>query len=307
MGKNFIDIKDFSKEDIIEILNRAKELKHLNKPKNVNLGLLKDKNIYFLFFEPSTRTKMSFLKAASLLGATTFDFETSKSSLNKGESLIETLVNLESLGADAFIIRVKEVGFFDILKNKIKASLINAGEGTYRHPSQALLDLYTLWEEYDYDFEKLKNLKITIIGDIKNSRVARSLLKLFSLFEIKTFIYGPSTYLLENPEVYNTEILNSLEEALNISDVIILLRIQLERQNAKKYFPSLKTYNYFYGLSLEKIKNIKKNIKIMHPGPFNEGVEINSELAYSNCSLIFKQVNNGVFVRAAILEKLLKI
>ncbi len=302
MKKDFLDIKDLTKKDIVNILSRAKQLKELS---SLNLDILKNKNVYFLFFEPSTRTKMSFLRAATLLGANCFDLETSKSSLTKGESLLETLVNLESLGADAFIIRIKEVGFLDLFSKKIKASIINAGEGKYRHPSQALLDLYTIWEECNYNFEKLKKLKVTIVGDIRNSRVARSLFKVFSKFEIETYIYGPSTYLLENFGIYNVKPLYSLKKVISISDIVILLRIQLERQNARKYFPSLKTYNQFYGFSLEKIKNINPNLKIMHPGPFNDGVEIESLLAYSKNSLIFKQVKNGVFVRAAILEKFL--
>lgn len=302
MKKDFLDIKDLTKKDIIEILSRARQLKKLHP---IDLDVLKNKNIYFLFFEPSTRTKMSFLQATTLLKGNCFDLELSKSSLTKGESLFETLVNLENLGADTFIIRIKEVGFLDLFSKKTKATIINAGEGKYRHPSQALLDLYTIWEEWGYDFERLKSLKVTIVGDIKNSRVARSLFQIFNKFEIKTYVYGPSTYLLENFEVYNVKPLNSLEEVISISDIVILLRIQLERQNAKKYFPSLNTYYKLYGFNLEKIKNINPNLKIMHPGPFNDKVEIESSLAYSKNSLIFKQVKNGVFVRAAILEKFL--
>jgi len=249
-----------------------------------------------LFFENSTRTRFSFEVAAKRLGANVLNFDTESSSLAKGETLQDTLKTFDALGIDIGIIRHSDDHYIESLKDKFHFSVINAGAGKFEHPSQSLLDLYTMKEE----FGDLNNLTITICGDISHSRVAKSNINALSMFKTKIILTGP-TELMPNKNSLssNCEILPP-DEAFAKSDVIMLLRVQHERHAL--YDLDIDSYNRLYGLNNDRIKLLKPNAIIMHPGPFNRDVEITSELVEHKQSRIFKQKENGVYTRMAILE-----
>lgn len=295
-SKNFISTKDLSKKIIYEILDTAKRMKEINMREVKKVPTLKGKTICTAFFEPSTRTRTSFELAAKRLSADTVSFTASTSSTTKGETLLDTIKNIESMGTDIFVIRHKCSGAVEYVANKVKAHIVNAGDGTNEHPTQAMLDLFTIIEHKN----RLEGLNVSIIGDIEHSRVARSNIWAMQNLGINITLFGPKTVLPSNTAPFKCNIAKNLTEAIIDADVIMMLRIQLERQN-KILIPSLREYAIFFGLNETSAKYIKKDAIIMHPGPINRGVEISSEYADCSNSVILNQVENGIAVRMAIL------
>lgn len=286
--RNLTTLKDISIETIMQILNRAESFAKGEKP-----TFLKDKVVANLFFEPSTRTQYSFLMAQHKLGIKQLDFSPETSSLLKGETFYDTVKTFESMGVDAFVIRHSQNNYFDELKN-IKTPIINAGDGTGNHPTQSLLDLLTIYQE----FGTFENIKIAIIGDIFHSRVAHTNIEIMQRLGMKTYIVAPDEFKEENYEFIE------LDEILSDLDVIMLLRVQNERHTNKLNLTN-EEYNKRYGMNMEKVNKTKENTIIMHPAPFNRGVEISDDVVECSKSRIFKQVENGVYIRMAILEMIL--
>ncbi len=294
---NLLDTECLSKNQLENIFNLAK---HYKENKDLDLKqTFPNKTIGFLFYEPSTRTKGSFYQASSKLGLNILDFSPSTSSVVKGESLIDTAKNLIALGVDLFILRHNQAGSSQFLSKYIDKPVINAGDGMHAHPTQALLDAFTLVEIYN----SLEKKKIAIIGDIRHSRVARSNIYTLKTLGAEVTLVGPSTFIPEEAEKLGVKVTNNIEEILNY-DAIMALRIQKERQ-LSGYIPSLSEYFKFYGLKDKHLSKIKENALIMHPGPMNRGVEISSKVANSEKSIILQQVENGVYIRMAIIAILL--
>ena len=295
--KSLLSIEDLSKEEILSLLEEASSLKNRKDCNQSIPQSLKGKRIINLFMEPSTRTRVAFEIAAKSLGADTISVSGEASSLTKGETLKDTAMNVQSLGADAIVIRHSSPGSPLFLSRMVNVPIINAGDGAHEHPSQALLDIYTLKEKLG----DLRNKKITILGDILFSRVARS--NLWGLLKLgaKVTLAGPSTLVPKEFEELGARVTHDPNVALEGADAVMLLRIQHERQQAS-HFPSLAEYANVFGLSNESLSLMKKNAIILHPGPLNRGVEIESEIADSDRSVILEQVENGISVRMAILH-----
>lgn len=295
--KSLLSIEDLSPEEIIYILDKAKSLKESKGSKEPIFHSLRGKRIINLFMEPSTRTRVAFEIAAKSLGADTISISGEASSLTKGETLKDTAMNVQALGADAIVIRHSSPGSPLFLSRIVDVPIINAGDGAHEHPSQALLDIYTLREKMG----DLRDKKITILGDILFSRVARS--NLWGLLKLGAIVTlaGPSTLVPREFEELGARVTYDPEIALEDADAVMLLRIQHERQQAS-HFPSLTEYANVFGLDSKVLSGMKKNAIILHPGPLNRGVEIESEVADSNQSVILQQVANGIAVRMAILH-----
>ena len=294
-GKSFLGIKDLPVEEITHLLDFASEFK-LNKFKKRNkTPSLEGKRIVNLFLEPSTRTRIAFEVATKSLGADIISIAEKSSSLTKGESLRDTASNIQALGADAIILRHSSPGSAQYLSNLINVPIINAGDGAHEHPSQALLDLFTLREKLG----DLRGKRVTILGDILFSRVARSNIWGLIKFGAQVTLAGPSTLVPKKMEEFGVSVSYNLQEAINDAEAIMLLRIQHERQT-QTHFPSLEEYSKMFSLKESGCKPGRNTI-ILHPGPINRGVEIDSNLADSDQSVILDQVSNGVSVRKAIL------
>lgn len=287
---NILKLADLEVKQIEEILDNAAAFKSGIKKINYN----GEKIIANLFFEPSTRTHYSFETAELKLGCKTIDFTAETSSIKKGETLYDTVKTFESLGIDAVVIRHKEDEYYKQLE-KINIPILNGGDGTKDHPSQSLLDLYTIKEE----FGRFEGLKVLIVGDIKHSRVAHSNIKIMERLGMTVYTSGPEEFKDDNLEFVD------FNEYLPKVDVVMLLRIQLER-HSKEANIDAKEYNSKYGLNKDNVKKMKENAIIMHPAPFNRNVEISDDVVECNKSRIFKQMSNGVFVRMAMIEKALK-
>jgi len=290
MMKNLLSMENVSNEEIEAILKRAAEFEAGAKPQ-----LERDYLVANLFFEPSTRTKTSFETAERRLGATVIPFEAGFSSTLKGETLYDTVKTLESIGMDAVVIRHKKDAYYEELLNGINVSVINAGDGAGQHPTQSLLDLYTIFEE----FGKFEGVNVTIAGDVSHSRVAKSNITALRRLGANVNIVCPLQWQGEYEAHHNWDNL------IETSDVIMLLRVQHERDAAFEGY-SNESYHAQYGLTEEREKQMKDGAIIMHPAPVNRGVEIDSSLVECDRSRIFKQVQNGVFVRMAIVENILK-
>ncbi len=288
---NILKLADLEVKEIEEILDQAAAFKSGTKKINYN----GDKIIANLFFEPSTRTHYSFETAELKLGCKTIDFAPESSSMKKGETLYDTVKTFESLGVDAVVIRHREDEYYKQLEN-INIPILNGGDGTKDHPSQSLLDLYTIKEEFGH----FEGLKVLIVGDIKHSRVAHSNIKVMERLGMKVYTSGPEEFRDDNLEFVN------FEEYLPKVDVVMLLRIQLERHNEKVAIDA-KEYNSKYGLNATNVSKMKDNAIIMHPAPFNRNVEISDDVVECSKSRIFKQITNGVYVRMAMIEKALNI
>lgn len=297
--KNLLGTEDLSRSEIEWFLTRGRLYKpHPNKPPK-KLDKLRGRSIVNLFFEPSTRTRTSFEIAAKRLGADTISIQTQGSSLSKGESLVDTLNTLAAMSPDAIVMRHAASGAPHFLSRYLSTPIINAGDGRHEHPTQALLDALTILEVKD----SLEGLRVAIIGDISHSRVARSNVHLLSKFGVDIVLCGPVTMVPANmakiaPGVTLTYDMN---EAVADADVIMMLRVQLERQNVE-IFPKSE-YFQFYGLTLEHVKLAKPDAIVLHPGPINRGRELSNEVADSQRSMILNQVENGVAVRMAVLER----
>lgn len=281
---NILNLDNFSVQEINEILDLAKEFKN-----GKNVDYKGKKVISNLFFEPSTRTHYSFDMAALRLGCRTQNFDAGNSSLKKGESLYDTVKTFESFGTDAIVIRHVDNEYYKQLEG-IKAPILNAGDGTGNHPSQSLLDLLTIREE----FGKFEGLKVVIVGDIKHSRVAHTNFKVMKKLGMEVYTSGPLEY---KEEGYNYI---ELEEILDKVDVVMLLRVQHERHESKMK-ETVDEYHKLHGLNKERVEKMKENAIIMHPAPFNRGVEIADDVVECEKSRIFRQVENGVYIRMAMI------
>lgn len=297
--KHFTDIKNCTREDILKLFQVTKKLQKKDPKKRSRL--LRHKTVMQLFFENSTRTRVSFELAAKNLGANLVNLEVAFSSTQKGESLYDTLTTLTAMKPDAFVIRRGENGTAEQARQWVgnKVHIINAGDGNNQHPTQALLDLYTI-HKHKSDF---RNLKVAIFGDIRHSRVASSLIEGLNIMGCHDInLYGPRHLM---PESTPALMVNSFASAARDADVLVMLRIQKERM-AETETPNLERYLEFYGLTPERLKLAKPNAIVMHPGPMNRGVEIAPEVADGPQSVILEQVHNGVLTRQAILYSLLK-
>ena len=297
--KDLLGLKDLTAEEIVEILELAGEMKaRLNRGEKKSADLA-GKSIVTLFYENSTRTRTSFEAAAKFLGATSGSISVAQSSVQKGETLIDTGYTLDALQTDVIVIRHSVAGAPKLLADHVRAHVVNGGDGLNEHPTQALLDFLTIREQ----FGSFEGLKVAIVGDIKHSRVARSNLWGLTKLGAKVSLYAPETLMPEGIESIGGQIADTLEEALTDAHVVMALRIQLERQKAG-LFPSLSEYAHFYGLNEQNLKLARPDAIVMHPGPINRGVELTSAGADCRQSMIREQVTNGVAVRMAVLSLL---
>ncbi len=297
--KDLLGLKDCSAEEIYEILDTAAEMKKLLDSDCKHSDLLRGKALVTLFYENSTRTRSSFELAAKYLGASEVNISVATSSVQKGETLIDTGETLDAMQIDYVVIRHPMAGAPALLAKHVKASVLNGGDGMHEHPTQALLDMYTMRESKG----KIKGLKVAVLGDIKHSRVALS--NLFGLTKLgaEVHIYAPSTMIPKEIGALGACIAKSREEAVDGADVVMGLRIQLERQHGG-LFPSLSEYAKFYGVNGEVLSHAKKDAIVLHPGPVNRGVELTPQIIDGEKSLILEQVTNGVAVRMALLKLL---
>src|SRR3954469_21575611 len=293
---HLLGIKDLTKNDIELILNTATNFKEvINRPIK-KVPSLRDLTVANLFFENSTRTRLSFELAQKRLSADVVNFSASNSSVKKGETLVDTVNNILAMKVDMVVMRHSSPGAAIFLSKKVNAKIINAGDGAHEHPTQALLDAFSMQEK----FGDLKGKKIVIVGDILHSRVALS--NIFCLQKLGAIVKvcGPLTLIPKHITSLGVQVETDLMKALEWCDVANMLRIQLERQDIK-YFPTLREYTMLYGVNKELLDSLKKKITIMHPGPINRGVEITSDVADSSESIILEQVENGVAIRMATL------
>lgn len=296
LSKDLLGIRNLSVEEIKLIFDTADKFKEvLNRPIK-KVPSLRHLTIANVFFENSTRTKLSFELAQKRLSADIINFSSSVSSVKKGESLLDTINNILVMKVDMIVMRHPNPGAPHFVAKNIDASVVNAGDGTHEHPTQALLDSYTIKKKLG----KIKNKKIAIIGDIAHSRVAISNIYALQKLGAKVMLCGPSTLIPKYISSMGVQIENNIENALKWCDVANVLRIQLERQK-DKFFPSLREYSLYYGINKKLLEKINKDIVIMHPGPINRGVELNSDVADSNNSIILDQVENGVAIRMAVM------
>jgi aspartate carbamoyltransferase catalytic subunit len=301
MPHGLLDIESLTRQEIKSILTRSKDFQPLPGKSYARFEILRGKSVVNVFFEASTRTRTSFEIAAKRLGAETFSITASGSSLSKGESLVDTLNTLAAMRPDAIVMRHAASGAPQFSSRYLPIPIINAGDGTHEHPTQALLDALTILDRR----ETLEGLRVAIIGDIEHSRVARSNVFLLSKFGAEIVLCGPASLLpREMADIApGVELTNDMEQAIRDADVIMMLRVQLERQHE----PPLRASEYFqfYGLRPEHIALAKPDMIVMHPGPINRGREISSEVADSQRSAILNQVGNGIAVRMAVLERVL--
>lgn len=301
MKRDFLTMADVSKQQIEYLLKRADFMKENIKNGNKALDILKGKSMVTLFYENSTRTRCSFEDAGKYLGAQVIGITSAGSSVKKGESLIDTAVTLDKLMTDVIVIRHSVAGAPQIIAKHTKASVINGGDGMHAHPTQALLDMYTMRERFGH----IEGLEVTIIGDVKHSRVAQSNIVALSKMGAKVKIFAPNTLLPKGIENQPCVVCKNVEEAFKGSDVIMGLRIQLERQQ-KGLFPSIEEYNHFYGVTMQRMAMANKGAIVMHPGPANRGIEVDCDVLDSEFCLKDEQVTNGVATRMALLEWVVK-
>ena len=294
--KHLLDIESLAAEEITTVLDTARAFKAVGERAIKKVPALRGKTVVNLFIEPSTRTRISFELAALRLTADVINFTAEASSLKKGETLKDTARNLEALNADIIIIRHSAAGAPHFLSRFLNASVINAGDGAHEHPTQALLDTFTIRERRG----KIAGLNVTILGDILYSRVARSNIWALTKLGANVTLCGPSTLVPRVFEQMGCRVTYDVDDAIADADIINLLRIQHERQR-RTMFPSLHEYTSLFGLSKERLGRTKSEVLIMHPGPINRGVEIDSEIADSGRSVILEQVTNGLAVRMAVL------
>ncbi len=294
--KDLLGLKDLSAEEIYGILDVAREMKRQLDCKKTE-RILADKALVTLFYENSTRTRSSFELAAKYLGASVVNISVATSSVQKGETLIDTGKNLDAMKVDFIVIRHQMAGAPKLLAENVGASVLNGGDGMHEHPTQALLDMCTLREKLG----KIEGLKVAILGDIKHSRVAMS--NLFGLKKLgaEVYMYAPATMMPKEIERLGAHVCKSREEAIEGADAVMGLRIQLERQNGG-LFPSLSEYSRYYGVNDGLLKYAKKNVLILHPGPVNRGVELTPQVIDGEKSVILEQVTYGVAVRMALLK-----
>lgn len=306
MNKHLLSINDLSAEEAIEILNTASELAKISDGPMKKLPTLRGRTVVNLFFEDSTRTRISFESAAKRLSADVINFSAKGSSVSKGESLKDTAQTLQAMGADAVVIRHGASGAAQRLADSgwISASVINAGDGTHEHPTQALLDTYTIRSKFPEFNKSFKGLRVAIVGDILHSRVARSNVLLLTKLGATVTLVAPPTLIPVGVVDWNVKVSYDLDSVLKEIDVLMMLRVQSERM-ANSFFPSEREYSRGYGLDITRLNSLNSNAIVMHPGPMNRGLEISAESADSHKSVVLAQVSNGVLIRMAVLYQLL--
>jgi aspartate carbamoyltransferase catalytic subunit len=304
--KHLLSINDLNESEAIAILDTAVELARVSDAPMKKLPTLRGRTIVNLFAEDSTRTRISFEAAAKRLSADVINFSSKGSSVSKGESLKDTAQTLQAMGADAVIIRHQASGAAHRLASSqwMSGTVINAGDGTHEHPSQALLDAYTLRKHLMHGSRNLQGLHVAVVGDILHSRVARSNVLLLSKLGAAVTVVAPPTLLPVGIESWPTEVSYNFDDVIPQADAIMMLRVQSERMN-ELFFPNAREYSRYFGLNSDRVKRMKKDSIIMHPGPMNRGLEITADVADSARSVIVEQVSNGVSVRMAILYTLL--
>lgn len=304
--KHLLSINDLSYEEAVQILDTAQELARVSDGSMKKLPTLRGRTIVNLFYEDSTRTRISFEAAAKRLSADVINFSAKGSSVSKGESLKDTALTLQAMGADAVIIRHNASGAARRLADSewTAGSVVNAGDGTHEHPSQALLDAFTIRKHLSHGANDLKGLKVAIVGDVLHSRVARSNVLLLHKLGAKVFLVAPPTLLPVGIEFWPATVSYDLDSILPEIDAVMMLRIQMERMS-DSFFPSAREYSRYFGLNQARLKALKPTAIVMHPGPMNRGLEITAESADSARSVIVEQVSNGISVRMAILYLLL--
>lgn len=302
--KHLITIKDLQQEDLLRIFQTADNFKEVLSRPIKKVPSLRDITIANIFFENSTRTRISFELAQKRLSADIINFSASASSVKKGETLLDTVNNILAMKVDMVVMRHQSPGAPVFLKKHIDANIINAGDGTHEHPTQGLLDAFSIREQLQLRNGKtevnFEGLKVAIIGDILHSRVALSNIHTLKMLGAEVTVCGPPTLMPAFVETLGVQVTYNVKEALQWCDVANILRIQLERQDIK-FFPSLREYSLYFGINRQLLDSLNKEIIIMHPGPINRGVEITSDVADSGQSIILQQVENGVAIRMAVL------
>ena len=295
-SKHLLGLQGVPKEDIQNILDTAHTFREILERPIKKVPTLQGKTIVNLFYESSTRTRISFELAEKRLSADAINFSVSGSSVSKGETLKDTVKNIEAMKIDMIVVRHAAAGTPLYLTKISDANVINAGDGTHEHPTQALLDMYSIRQKLG----KLEGLKVCIVGDISHSRVALSNIYGLKTMGAKVSVCGPSTMIPRNIEELGVDVIYSIDEAIQENDVLNVLRIQLERK-AREYFPSIREYAKYFGITRERLEKNGKDILILHPGPINRGVELSSEVADGSNQIILYQVTNGVAIRMAVL------
>jgi aspartate carbamoyltransferase catalytic subunit len=297
--KDLLGIADLSPAEISLILDTAEAMKEIGSRPIKKVPALRGKTVVNLFFEPSTRTRTSFEIAEKRLSADTLSIAIASSSVVKGETLVDTALNLEAMSPDMIVLRHSSSGACHLLSRICRSSIVNAGDGMHEHPTQALLDAFTIRERK----KRLEGLKVAIVGDLLHSRVLRSNIQLLTKMGAHVWVCGPPTLMPAEIARFGVRATSAIDEAVDGADVIMLLRIQLERMEGA-YFPSLREYFSIFGMTEARLKLARPDVIIMHPGPMNRGVEIASEVADGPYSVILDQVGNGVAVRMAVLHLL---
>jgi aspartate carbamoyltransferase catalytic subunit len=296
LGKDLVGLEPLSAAQIQSILDTAEPFKEISERRIKKVPVLRGKTIVNLFFEPSTRTRISFEFAEKRLSADTVNIQTAGSSVVKGETLVDTARNLEAMRIDMVVMRHGSSGAARFLAERIPSNVINGGDGAHEHPTQGLLDLLTIRDR----LKRIKGVKVCIVGDVLHSRVARSNIYGLTKLGAKVAVCGPATLLPVGIEELGVRVFHRVEEAIEWADVLNVLRLQLERMQAG-YVPSLREYNRIFGISTARLERSPKELLILHPGPMNRGVEIDSDVADGPHSVILDQVTNGVAVRMAVL------
>lgn len=294
--KHLLGLEHLSPEEIRHVLDTADSFKEVSTRSVKKVPALRGRVVVNTFFEDSTRTRTSFALAAQRLSADVIDFSEKTSSTNKGETLVDTARNIEAMGVDIFVVRHPAAGAAEILSQHIKCSVVNAGDGAHEHPTQGLLDLYTIRER----FGRIAGLKVAIVGDIANSRVARSNIWGLTKMGAEVILVGPPTLLPRSFEKLGVKVVNDFDSIIGAVDVINMLRVQFERIKSSQ-FPTVREFTRFFGLTAERFLRCKPDVFIMHPGPMNRGIEISSGIADGPQSGVLKQVTNGLAVRMAVL------
>jgi aspartate carbamoyltransferase catalytic subunit len=295
-SRHLLGLESVPKDDIVKILTTTDTFREVLDRTIKKLPTLRGITVLNLFYEPSTRTRISFELAEKRLSADTISFTKSTSSVTKGESLRDTVQNIEAMKIDMVVVRHSSSGVPYYLTQCMDANVINAGDGAHEHPTQALLDMYTIWKKYG----KLDGLRVVLIGDVKHSRVIRSNIWGLKAMGASVVLCGPSTLMPYEVDQFGCEVHTKVDEALEGADVVNIMRIQLERQQSG-LFPSQREYTNLFGITKERLSRLNRNYTIMHPGPMNRGVEITSDVADGRHSVILEQVTNGQAVRMAVL------
>jgi aspartate carbamoyltransferase catalytic subunit len=294
--KHLLGLHDLSADELRFILDTADSFKEVSTRSVKKVPALRGRVVVNAFWEDSTRTRVSFQLAAQRLSADTIDFSEKSSSVSKGETLIDTARNIEAMGVDVIVVRHPAAGAAQLLSRTVKCSIVNAGDGAHEHPTQGLLDLYTIRER----FGKIEGLKVAIVGDIANSRVARSNLFALTKLGAEVILVGPPTLLPRSFEQLGARVTHNFDSVIGEVDVVNMLRVQFERIKSSQ-FPTVREFTSMYGLTWDRFQRCKKDVFVMHPGPMNRGIEIQSDIADGAQSGILQQVTNGLAVRMAVL------